>query len=1463
MFARFMICVLLLLPRLANQQMLFNSSEQSVSAVNDSLPWLTNATATATPTQKVETPQISLVCNERFSCRNRCNNESTEWDELSSDPECHCDIACMDYHDCCADFLQFCQPVSPVDNPGDEKADYTCFELSTELASQNHGVFVISTCAEGWIDEDVRTKCLAGSKSRNRAFTSANILEDIPVSFISFQYPGTSYRNIYCGLCNNVGYFLLPFWTLTFRCNIQPPSDYNTTQVLDFLLKYCPSRIVKPDKVFNIRTCVPVISTCLVSNQTEIEERCLNATSGLIYSKQTKEIFKNYHCLLCNGLSVSDALCGPRLKQDHIFNPKSFEIVLEFSSADESIKPIKVTPTCASGEVYDPHLEICEPGSYILHPSSAIRDKYRVKLWMYPLDDQITSVSPNEFRNSLCDRFSLDPSQIDEISVGTEDLSIAVAFNLYAGVVSLFHGKMTLEENLNVTALLGFKNSFEIDITGKRWVVLRVTQRQLSCVQSEEFFPGEFTPPSNPTSFAFVNKTGQWLPPNRYFLFKDSNTGKHSLLVCKSKFTVLCPFNLLLVSSSAYKLFPNHSLQHIPTGQLYAIGEYDVKDNTALICTNNAKLNITATATPTQKVETPQISLVCNERLSCRNRCKNQSTEWDELSSDPACHCDIACMDYHDCCADFLQFCEPVSPVYNPGDKKADYTCCALSTELGGRNHGVFVISTCAEGWIDEDVRAKCLAGSKSRNRAFTSTNILEDIPVSFLSPLYPGTSYRNIYCGLCNNVSYFLLPFWTLTFRCNIQPPSDYNTTQVLDFLLKYCPSRVVKPDKVFNIRTCVPVISTCLVSNQTEIEERCLNATSGLIYSKQTKEIFKNYHCLLCNGLSVSDALCGPRLKQDIFNPKSFEIVLEFSSADESIKPIKVTPTCASGEVYDPHLEICEPGSYILHPSSAIRDKYRVKLWMYPLDDQITSVSPNEFRNSLCDRFSLDPSQIDEISVGTEDLSIAVAFNLYAGVVSLFHGKMTLEENLNVTALLGFNNSFEIDITGKRWVVLRVTQRQLSCAQSEEFFPGEFTPPSNPTSFAFVNKTGQWLPPNRYFLFKDSNTGKDSLLVCKSKFTVVCPFNLLSISSSEYKLFPNHSLQHIPTGQLYAIGEYDVKDNTALICTNSTKLNITNSSLLLPNPNIDEVKESGSLFLWYFTLVGFSVSILTLMLTVAVHFIFNELRTPLPGKNLISLCMALFLAQFIWLFGSGDTDKPIFCRVVAAVLHYLFLVTFTCTAVIAFDTRRTFSSQISRAPGRSVREGRLRFLTYTCVAWGIPMLFVGTCFLLDNFQVVEIGYGNDEACWLVKGNAKIVAFGTPVACVLLYNVAAFSHTMWAINTARKQTTGLKSNRRDRGGVVKVYVRLVTLMGFTWFFAFTAELVHKSMIYPFVVLTSLQGVYIFLAFVCKTRILNLINDTFQRSKKDSSAATQNIASTGGKGLQQNQSRSETEETHM
>ena len=378
-------------------------------------------------------------------------------------------------------------------------------------------------------------------------------------------------------------------------------------------------------------------------------------------------------------------------------------------------------------------------------------------------------------------------------------------------------------------------------------------------------------------------------------------------------------------------------------------------------------------------------------------------------------------------------------------------------------------------------------------DRNFSSANILEGIPVAF--KLTQGLHYRNIYCGICNNVTTILPVFWELKFRCKINPPQGFNSTQTLEYILTHCPTRVVLPTEHFKIRTCMPMVSSCSIENQTEHKDGCLKGTSGIIflpdYDYELNKAYKNYHCVLCNGLSMKDASYYPPFAY------FFEQFKTPTSNQKKTKVTKFSSTCPPNKVYDQHLKTCLALSNVSNSLKA--NKYRLKFWMRPLDGRKKPVTKHQFSIALCKTFALDPSKIEEIVISSEDNSTAVAFSLYAGTSPRINDEtnMPYKDNLSVSIFLNFNKSFEININDKTWEVIRVTERQLACVETVEFSAGEFKLLQN--GEAFQNKTVQ----NRsvyHFFFDYQGNKYSTLLVCKSNFTIQCPFVLQQIYPHEY---------------------------------------------------------------------------------------------------------------------------------------------------------------------------------------------------------------------------------------------------------------------------------------------------------------------------------------------------------------------------
>ena len=814
----------------------------------------------------------------------------------------------------------------------------------------------------------------------------------------------------------------------------------------------------------------------------------------------------------------------------------------------------------------------------------------------------------------------------------------------------------------------------------------------------------------------------------------------------------------------------------------------------------------------------------CCGATSCRNRCDD--TGWDKKESIKShCHCDPFCTVHQDCCPDYYEYCAArnltlLQQKQEPFHSRAK--CVKTNTQKG--YPGTLMITTCASDWVDtehSDEQEKCLAATQP-NSSYTAANITEYIPVFELG--FGRATYRNVHCGLCNRAVRFFLKDWFLEIECALRPPDGLDYEQTLDFLMKHCASRKLQPEGTYHFRYCYPAltpVSNCSNNTETIYRRSCLQDPVAIVHDKGTNTNYKNYGCFRCNGLSGFPG-CGPAPGDNIFKPKSFAVVMDLEK-----KTAKTNTVCFGAQVYDPWLEICRFGK-IPGLSAAVRDKFQVNAWLTPEKRNAEALTAGRFRDALCERFSLEKSQLSGITRTLEGPHAAFLFDLDAVPTQ----KRYNASGADIRDLLQFNSSFQLHSGNDTWTVFRVTSRQLSCSKGQLYQPGEFNL-SFVTADVFIYNTSERFPETKYQLIRTNASApieEASVFVCRSSFASSCASLLLPVDEGYYTITANGSLVLNRTGQVISTENYELDGAQAWICPTLIQDSHRRNSTT-------ETKESA--VLTYTTIAGMSVSVVCLFLVLVVHCILPELRNPLPGKNLMNLCLSLFLAHFLWLLGSGDTEEVAFCAATAMALHYLFLVSFACTVILAFDTWRTFSSKMSAAKGSGASTAcGMRFSLYSGFAWGVPLLWVAGCATLDHTGVVDVGYGGANVCWITNIEAIIVAFATPAACALIYNLAAFSQTAWAIHRAKQRAAKLQTSRKNNSAL-KIYARLVTLMGFSWFFAFSAVLIHESLMYPFVLFNTTQGLYIFLAFICKERVWKLLKQKFRPSKKGEGKTTQ------------------------
>ncbi|EDO36357.1 predicted protein, partial [Nematostella vectensis] len=283
-----------------------------------------------------------------------------------------------------------------------------------------------------------------------------------------------------------------------------------------------------------------------------------------------------------------------------------------------------------------------------------------------------------------------------------------------------------------------------------------------------------------------------------------------------------------------------------------------------------------------------------------------------------------------------------------------------------------------------------------------------------------------------------------------------------------------------------------------------------------------------------------------------------------------------------------------------------------------------------------------------------------------------------------------------------------------------------------------------------------------------------------------------------IYNTSQYTILNGTMYVCS---KIRLKKASLWAYHEMV----------LNKMSTIGMSFSIASLVFMLMTYFLFNELRTH-PGIHLMNLSIALLMAQLMWLTLLNQTHYPKLCTAIAVALQYLYLAAFTWISVISFSTWKAFNVFAVAKPVLS------QLICRCAVGWLLPLVFVSICFALDKTNILYIGYGNADLCWITDQTALLSVFLGPIALSILWNVVFFILTIRAIAASANQSKMVLCQKKQ---TVHIYARIGSLMGFTWVFGFAA-LGWKYLVYPFVFFNSMQGVYIAAAFALNKKARSL-----------------------------------------
>ncbi|GFO32824.1 G-protein coupled receptor mth [Plakobranchus ocellatus] len=264
-----------------------------------------------------------------------------------------------------------------------------------------------------------------------------------------------------------------------------------------------------------------------------------------------------------------------------------------------------------------------------------------------------------------------------------------------------------------------------------------------------------------------------------------------------------------------------------------------------------------------------------------------------------------------------------------------------------------------------------------------------------------------------------------------------------------------------------------------------------------------------------------------------------------------------------------------------------------------------------------------------------------------------------------------------------------------------------------------------------------------------------------------------------------------------------------------------------YYLTLVCLGASIVCLVLTLVTYLTFKVLRNP-AGMNNIFLSASLLLAQAFLLASYHVDGSKTLCTVLGMMTHFLWLWMFAWSFICCFHMFRVFTSRSRRNGTCCCRTPHFLLILALSVAGPVTVIAVVIVASLSLTSGHRTGYGYD-ACYLDTPLLVGLATFLPVCLVTVSNIVFFAITMAKIYSIRKlqSTDALKS--KDRQNFL-IYIKLSTITGAFWLVLILVEALNIDVLRFIAIVTNgLQGVFIFLSYVCNKRVFNLYKERFRQ----------------------------------
>ena len=289
--------------------------------------------------------------------------------------------------------------------------------------------------------------------------------------------------------------------------------------------------------------------------------------------------------------------------------------------------------------------------------------------------------------------------------------------------------------------------------------------------------------------------------------------------------------------------------------------------------------------------------------------------------------------------------------------------------------------------------------------------------------------------------------------------------------------------------------------------------------------------------------------------------------------------------------------------------------------------------------------------------------------------------------------------------------------------------------------------------------------------------------------------------------------------------------NKLWLCMDDYDKLQEEGGSNLVYFVIHVScnTISIVFLLITLTTYCIFPNLRT-VPGKNIMSLSVSLSLHYITFILGMVTIETGVWCTILGVFAHYFLLTSFGCLFVCAWHMFKIFGSG---SIASSMAASRNKHVTcwYLAFTYGYALLLIAGNIIISVAITsgTSIGYG-DNKCFISFKENVFATLVVPLVILSGSDVILYSITVYRL----KQRPIMDRDETIDNKDIWIFIKLFTTTGCSWILLLVNVFVNNHIVTVIISsINSLQGLYIFIAYVFNKRIYNMYISKFWPEKSN------------------------------